>query len=261
MNMLGNQRISENFTYLLENIFQENSSNYNVNKVKKQIEQFVTEHLDYGYTFKKVTTVMLEDVEYLQIYLSESNQLTENRDYLLTEIKGLIKGLVKAPVRVSGYVAGLKDRATTAFGRAYGKGYASGRGREYTGRDTTPTGFSSGREEGEQEVIARRAQRADQQQDRVTVNTTEPNYSQGSSRVTVGAGQTQNLYRQSSTGERQRRQADTAERQRRQTAAQFMRTARQSRQAGPPPPVSSTVGQSSASPQMGSRTVGGRFRF
>jgi hypothetical protein len=228
MKMISNKRLTEHFLNLLETILQENVNTFNENKIVSQLEYFIQEHLDSGCTLKRITNVIYEETESAQQYLYENNQLNQNRELVLEFIKNAIKGIIKAPVKAAGYVKGLKDRATTAFGRAYGQGYASGRGSSYTGHDTSPTGFSPGRQAGEQEVIDRR-QQANQParaSDRVTVNDTQPNY-----QTPQTTQAPQNLYRQQSqTQQRNPRQVIRLNRQRQQTARQFMRTARTAQQ-------------------------------
>lgn len=206
MIMISNKRLTENFLTLLETIFQENFHEFNEDRIISDLQLFIEQHLENGCTLKRIVSVISEETEATQAYLYESNQLNQNRELVLEFIKSAIKTAIKAPVAAAGYVKGVKDRATTAFGKAFGAGYATGRGRAYTGQDSTPTGFSSGRQAGEQGVINRRAQAQQSSQstrasDRVTVNSTEPNYSTTQQSPT-------NLHRQTQPTPNQQRQAD-----------------------------------------------------
>lgn len=200
MIMISNKRLTENYLTLLKTILQENAHNFDEDRIISDLQTFIEQHLENGCTLKRIVTIVSEETDATQFYLYESNELTENRDLVLEFIKNAIKGIVKAPVKAAGYVKGLKDRATTSFGKAFGQGYASGRGRAYTGQDSTPTGFSSGRQSGEQEVINRRSQTTQPTtaSTRVTVNDTQPNYSTSPA----------NLHRQTQPTPNQQRQAD-----------------------------------------------------
>jgi hypothetical protein len=228
--MISNKRLTKNFLNLLETILQENSRNFDENRIISNLEYFIQEHLESDCTLKRIVTVISEETEATQAYLYESNQLNENRELVLEFIKNAIKAVIKAPVAAAGYVKGVKDRATTAFGKAFGAGYATGRGKSYTGQDSTPTGFSSGRQAGEQGVIDRRSQQPAQQtrtSDRVTVNDTQPNYSTSPTNLHRATQPTPNQQRQADPN-RYRQQAQVA-RNRGIAYRQFANVARQQR--------------------------------
>jgi hypothetical protein len=187
--MTKHRNLSEDFLQLLEEILNENRTTFKQHKVQESIESFILENLEKSYSLRQIKNVMLEEIEGVQHYLYESNQLNENHTVVLEGIKDVIKGVAKAPFRAAGYVKGLSDRIAGSAGRAYGSGYASGRGSRYTGSDddeydSTPEPqqrrpgvrdrFASGRMAGEADVIARR----------------QPTQPRGAERVTMGSGQT-----------------------------------------------------------------------